>query len=46
MARILIIDDDEGVAPALQAALRTAGNEVEIARDFDEGLFRARDEEV
>jgi len=45
MARILIIDDDAPVATALQAALRTEGNHVEIATDADRGLRQAERED-
>ena len=41
MARILIIDDDQSVAKALQAALQIAGNDIEIEMDADQGLRRA-----
>ena len=44
MARILIIDDDAPVATALQAALRSEGNQVEIATDADAGLRQAERE--
>src|SRR5713226_841152 len=42
--KILIIDDDEPVATALQAALHSEGNTVEIATDTDSGLSRAEQE--
>ena len=42
--KILIIDDDEPVATALQAALHSEGNRVEIATDTDSGLSRAEQE--
>ena len=45
MAKILIIDDDESVPRALQAALQIAGHEVQIATDADEGLVRATEED-
>src|SRR5882724_9307536 len=45
MARILIIDDDAPVATALQAALRSEGNQVEIATDADAGLSQAERED-
>jgi DNA-binding NtrC family response regulator len=41
VAKILIIDDDRSVPVALQAALRKAGNEVEITTDIDAGISRA-----
>ena len=42
MARILIIDDDEAVAIALQHVLTTEGNRVEIATNAETGLLLAQ----
>ena len=41
MAKILIIDDDNDVAKALQAALQFVGNQVETATEPEEALLRA-----
>lgn len=41
-ARVLVIDDDEGVTSFLQRALAYAGFEVEVAASGAEGLERAR----
>ena len=45
MPKVLIIDDDKSVPQFLQLALESVGNEVEIATDPEEGLFRANNED-
>ena len=45
MSRILLIDDDEQVAQALQAAFQVVGNVVEIATEAEQGLIRAAEED-
>ena len=42
MARILIIDDDEAVATALQHILVSEGNRVEVATNAENGLMLAQ----
>jgi DNA-binding NtrC family response regulator len=45
MARILIIDDDEAVASALQHVLITEGNQVQVATSAAVGLTRAQEDD-
>src|ERR1043166_5214761 len=45
VARILIIDDDQSVPRALQAALTKVGHEVTIATDAEEGRMLAEEQE-
>ena len=43
MTRILVIEDEPGIALGLETDLRLEGYEVEIARDGETGLRRARE---
>lgn len=40
--RILVVDDEEGVANLLKIALESEGHAVDIARDGEEGLTKAK----
>ena len=43
MAKILVVDDEQNLVDSLQYSLRAEGYEVEIARDGEEALAKARD---
>lgn len=43
MTRILVVEDEPGIALGLEMDLKLEGYEVEVARDGDTGLRRARD---
>ena len=43
MTRILVVEDEPGIALGLETDLRLEGYDVEIARDGDSGLRRARE---
>jgi DNA-binding response OmpR family regulator len=43
MTRILVVEDEPGIALGLETDLRLEGYDVEVARDGESGLRRARD---
>ena len=43
MTRILVVEDEPGIALGLEMDLKLEGYEVEVARDGDTGLRRARE---
>ena len=42
MTRVLIVEDDDGIALGLEDDLRLEGYDVDVARDGEAGLERAR----
>ena len=41
--RVLVVEDEENIARALEIGLRSAGFEVEVERTGDAGLWRAQE---